>query len=160
MAAQTADETRARWAAFLRPQLDQRSLTQSDLVRLIDRPTTVDKSVVSRWLSGKLLPTAESAIRVARVLDLPATQVLREAGQEDVANYIQDVAGSTGTSASALEPVIARVQQITEGLSDEQRAILVEELLGQIGNFYLLAEKKAELLREADSKGDAGRGAS
>lgn len=155
MAPSSADETRARWAAYVRAQLEQRDLTQTDLARLIDRPTTADKSVISRWLSGKALPTAENAVRFARVLELPATQVLREAGQEDVAAYIDDVAGATGTSATALEPLIARVRQITDGLDEGRRAALTQELLDQIGNLYLLTEKKAEMLRE----GDAGRGA-
>lgn len=156
MAPTSAAETRTRWAAFVRAQLEQRSLTQVEFARLIDRPTNADKTVVNRWLGEKALPTAEIAVRVARVLDLPATQVLREAGQADVADYIEDVAGSTGTGATALEPLLAQIRQITDGLTGEQRAVLEKELLDQVGNLYLLAEKKAEMLRE----GEAGRGAS
>lgn len=109
-------------------------------------------------LAGQLAaePTVDDVLRAARDEGASAPVLLREAGHDDLADYIEDVAGSTGTSASALEPPIARVRQITDGLTDGQRAILAGELLDQIGDLYLLAEKKAEMLRE----GDAGRGAS
>lgn len=155
----TTEQARARWSAFLRTQIDERGLTQADLVRLVDRPTTVDKSVVNRWLGQKLLPTAEIAIRIAVILDLPASLVLREAGHEETAAYIESVAGTAADNSAALEPLVARVRETTSGLSEEERRTLAQELLDQIGNSLLLVETKAERLRRA-AKEERRRGAS
>jgi transcriptional regulator with XRE-family HTH domain len=155
----TTEQARARWSAFLRAQLDERNLTQADLARLVDRPTTVDKSVVNRWLGQKLLPTVESAIRVAQVLRLPASVVLREAGHEETASYIEAVAGPAADDMAALEPLIARVRTLTEGLTPEQRKNLEDDLLQRAGDLFVLAEAKAAKLRR-DAGPDSTRGAS
>lgn len=145
---------RERWSKFFSAALQRSGMSAAEFVRRADHPS-ITPGLVSQWQNAKSGIAAELAIRTARVFDLPATQVLREASLDGVAAYIEDVAGATGTSAAALEPLIARVRQITDGLNEEQRAALTQELLDQIGNLYLLTEKKAEMLRE----GDAGRGA-
>lgn len=150
---------RERWSTFFSAALQRSGMSAAEFVRSADHPS-VTPAIVSMWQKGKSGVSAGLAIRTARVFGLPATQVLREAGQDGVADYIEDVADATGTSASALEPLISQVRKITGGLTPEQRATLERELLDQIGNLYLLAEKKAEMLRGADGRGDAGRGAS
>jgi transcriptional regulator with XRE-family HTH domain len=150
---------RERWSKFFSSALQKSGMSAAEFVRRADHPG-ITPALVSQWQKAKSGISAELAIRTARVLGLPATQVLREGGQGDVAAYIDDVAGATGTSAAALEPLIARVRQITSGLTDEQRAALTQELLDQIGNLYLLTEKKADMLRSPGDKGDADRGAS
>lgn len=155
-----AAKRRERWRAWFDKEMTARSLTNAAMVALLDRPG-LTKDMVSRWRSGESGASVEAVIRVARVFDLPATRVLREAGHDDVADYIEDVAGSKGTEASALEPLVSRVRQITGGLSEEQRATLAQELIDQIGNLYLVVEKKAEMLRATDDEeDDADRGAS
>lgn len=146
---------RERWAAFFSATLQRSGMSAAEFVRQANHPG-ITPSLVSQWQGARSGIAAELAFRVARVFDLPATQVLREAGLDVAADYIEDVAGSAGSGAAALEPVIARVRQITDGLTPEQRAALTQEFLDQIGNLFLLTEKKAEILREDD----AGPGAS
>lgn len=140
---------RERWSKLFSATLQQSGMTAAEFVRRANHPS-ITPAIVSMWQKGKSGASAELAIRTARVFNLPATQFLREAGQNDVADYIEDVAGATGTSATALEPLMARVRRLTEGLTAEQRAALVQEMLDQVDNLYLLAEKKAERMREAD----------
>jgi hypothetical protein len=158
MAAQPTTDTRARWAAFIDTQLDQRDLGGSELSRLIDRSPTVDPSVITRWRQAKLLPTAEIAVRVAAVLDLPATLVLREGGHPDTADYIERVTARDGTGPDYLEPLIARVRALTDGLTDEQRRRLEEDLLRDASNWFTLAEVKAQRLRDKDTNPDTPTG--
>jgi transcriptional regulator with XRE-family HTH domain len=154
-----AAKRRERWRAWFDNQMTTRDLTNKTMVDLLDRPG-LTKDMVSRWRSGESGASVEAAIRIARVFDLPATRVLREAGHDDVADYIADVAGSKGTDASAIEPLLTRVRQITSGLTEEQRDALTQELVDQLANLYLVVEKKTEILRASGDQDEADRGAS
>lgn len=151
-ATEQAAKRRERWRAWFDNQMATRSLTNKAMVELLDRPG-LTKDMVSRWRSGESGASVEAAIRVARVFDLPATLVLREAGQGDVADYIEDVAGSGGTGAEAIEPLLARVRQITSGLTDAQRSALEQETLRRLADIYLITERQVEMLRQEGGAG-------
>lgn len=157
--AQATADKRRRWSEFVNAQMRQRGWTPGEFCRRIDRPS-INPSMITHWTKANAGASPEIAVRVAQILDLPASHVLREAGHGELADYIDDVAGNTADDAAALEPLIARVRAITQGLDDTQRTALEKELLDQIGDWYLLAEAKAARLRRATEDGDTTRGAS
>lgn len=156
--AQTTAAKRQRWSIFITTQLREHGWTPTQFYRRINLPS-INQSMITHWLNAAAGASPEVAIRVAQVLELPATHVLREAGHEELAGYITEVAGNTADDISALEPMIARVRRLTDGLTPEQRSALERELLDQIGNWYLLAETKAERLRSIQGD-ERERGAS
>jgi transcriptional regulator with XRE-family HTH domain len=92
----SGDERRAereaaaqRWATWLRESLDRAGISAADLVSGSDgrfsRPT------VARWLAAGTMPSAESAVLVARILGVGPTDALRAAGHDAVAEHIAAV---------------------------------------------------------------------
>jgi transcriptional regulator with XRE-family HTH domain len=154
----TANLDLALWAALINQELDKRSIGPAELAKLLDRHTLTPR-VVTAWTEAKAGASPDDAIRVAQALGLPATRVLRHAGHDTLADYIDEVAGADATDSAALEPLIARVRDITRGLTEQQRRTLEEDLLRQVGDWYLLAEAKAAQLRN-DTDPDSARGAS
>jgi hypothetical protein len=147
-------ERRDRWRRWLDDQLTQRGINNAEFTRLLNRPSFT-KDMVTRWRNGQSGASPNAAIRIAQIFELPATHVLHEAGHDDIAAYIEDVAGPAGTDAAALEPLIARVRALTQGLTSEQRTALEHDLLDQAANWFLLTEvKAARLLRTTQETSD------
>lgn len=71
------DEEIARWQAWLQGQLDERGWRQKDLVAASEG--TIKRDRVSKWVTGKELPSYPNAIIVANTLQVPQISALRAA---------------------------------------------------------------------------------
>jgi transcriptional regulator with XRE-family HTH domain len=75
-----ADWLREGFPLWLQRRLQERDWTITDLARAMG----VQTSLISRWMAGRQKPTAESANRIAEVLQISVDEVLTEAGLRPV----------------------------------------------------------------------------
>jgi transcriptional regulator with XRE-family HTH domain len=75
-----ADWLNEGFPLWLQGCLKERNWTITDLARAMG----VQTSLISRWMAGRQKPTAESAGRIAEVLQISVDEVLTEAGLRPV----------------------------------------------------------------------------
>jgi transcriptional regulator with XRE-family HTH domain len=75
-----ADWLREGFPLWLQRRLQERDWSITDLARAMG----VQTSLISRWMAGRQKPTAESANRIAEVLQISVDEVLTEAGLRPV----------------------------------------------------------------------------
>jgi len=87
--AQATAIKRQRWSDFINAQLRLHGWTPTEFCRRINRPS-INQSMITHWTTAYSGVSPEAAIRVAQVVSLPASTVLREAGHDEIAAYIDD----------------------------------------------------------------------
>jgi transcriptional regulator with XRE-family HTH domain len=75
-----ADWLHEGFPLWLQGRLQEREWSITDLARAMG----VQTSLISRWMAGRQKPTAESANRIAEVLQISVDEVLTEAGLRPV----------------------------------------------------------------------------
>jgi transcriptional regulator with XRE-family HTH domain len=75
-----ADWLHEGFPLWLQMRLQERDWSITDLARAMG----VQTSLISRWMAGRQKPTAESANRIAEVLQISVDEVLTEAGLRPV----------------------------------------------------------------------------
>lgn len=98
------------WATWLQGQLDERSWRQADLVR--ESGSTIKADRVSKWLSGKELPTYRSATIIAHTLGLNRDYVLEVAGYDRV--EVSEERRAAARARLAATPHIERLKEYTD----------------------------------------------
>lgn len=82
----------------------------------ISRAAEVDAGNVSRWKTGKVKPSAESVVKIARTWGKPPVEALVAAGYLSSAEAAEVIEVHTGLTALTDAQLIAEVQQRMEGL--------------------------------------------
>lgn len=85
----------------------------------ISRAAEVDAGNVSRWKTGKVKPSAESVVKIARTWGKPPVEALVAAGYLSSAEASEVIEVHTGLAALTDAELIAEVQQRMEGLRHE-----------------------------------------
>lgn len=85
----------------------------------ISRAAEVDAGNVSRWKTGKVKPSAESVVKIARTWGKPPVEALVAAGYLSSAEAAEVIEVHTGLTALTDAELIAEVQQRMEGLRHE-----------------------------------------
>lgn len=112
-----------RWAKWLKGQLLARDWRQIDLVNASNGE--LKASPVSKWLLGENAADARMAFIAARALRADPAVALREAGHEEIADFID--AERSETQRSATEPIDDTIAILlaAEALDDDERADLI-----------------------------------
>lgn len=139
------------WADLIESQRLKHEMAPNEFARHLDKgsPTKVSSGVMTKWRDGSLIAGADTVIHVAVRLEIPVTTALRAAKHAGLADYIESVTARAGTGPEYLEPLIARVRAITDGLTDEQRAEVERQMLVNVADAFTLAEVKAQRIRNA-----------
>lgn len=85
----------------------------------ISRAAEVDAGNVSRWKTGKVKPSAESVVKIARTWGKPPVEALVAAGYLSSAEASEVIEVHTGLATLTDAELIAEVQQRMEGLRHE-----------------------------------------
>lgn len=132
------------WAKYLTALMSEQGLSNGDLVRRLDRPSYTS-SIVSAWTSGRSGAAPDACIRIAEVTARPVPEVLRAAGHDEIADWID----LHQPGRVDQDPVTARIREIARELPPADRRELEDRILQQIGALEDYARlKTAELLRQ------------
>jgi hypothetical protein len=134
----------------------------NEFARFLEHPQ-IKGDVVARWRKGVYGASPELVIHFAARCGLPASLALRAARHEGLASYVEGVTGGTSTGAAALEPLVAQVRKVTDGLTETEKEALVEEMLARVGDVTAIIKLKAEEMRRSrgtDTSPDEDRDAS
>jgi transcriptional regulator with XRE-family HTH domain len=114
-----APDPRARFGARLSREMDERGLSNMDLVRLLKHG--YDRSSISQWKRGQTLPSEPAVLHIARVLHLSGVDLAREAGYDDFATELEEMAarGLRDPLLAALEDLGAPAR--TRRIADDYR---------------------------------------
>jgi hypothetical protein len=77
-------------------------------------------------------PDPETVAYIAAAEDIPAPALLRAAGHDKDADYIESVTGPGGFTHDALEQAIVEARELTEGMTPEEVAAFEQGLLREI----------------------------
>lgn len=92
------------WMRWLNALMEERGLRNTDLVALINRPT-IGSGTVGNWRDGTYAPSELFAWIVADALALPAPDVLRAAGFDEMADKAAHIAAH-GAQPPPQDPVL------------------------------------------------------
>lgn len=148
--AASAAERKRAFGAWLKAKMDERHLTPSDLVELMNRPT-YNSGTVSNWRSGTYAPSELGAWIIADALALPAPEVMRAAGFHEMARRVERAAAA-GVQPPPRDPILERAAGLgapgrTRRIIDNYRTALdaVRRAAG-----LELAQLERELAAEAE----------
>lgn len=99
---------------WLKTQLQRREMTQADLARRADLPT----STVSNWITGRRIPDPKACDTISDALFVPLDEVLAVAGHRP-----RTLVHEPGTTAAVLHELVDRV------VWNPDRAAAVEAIL-------------------------------
>jgi hypothetical protein len=85
----------------------------------ISRAAEVDAGNVSRWKTGKVKPSAESVVKIARTWGKPPVEALVAAGYLSPTEAAEVIEVHTGLAPLTDAELLAEVQQRMEGLRHE-----------------------------------------
>jgi len=88
---ESADVRAQRFGAYLRHQMQERGISNSDMVKGINHPT-YDSAAVSNWTKGRQAPSELAAWLFADALGDDPARVLRIAGFPEIAAQIEKIA--------------------------------------------------------------------
>lgn len=148
--------TGRRWAAWLKPAMNQAHIGPTELAErtaaLLEPDRSFDKSNVSHWLAGKYGAEPDRAIAIAQVLGRDAVEALHAAGHRGIAQFAEDL------RANATEAIIKRELDAIE-LDDpfldqlaayHKREIVTDEEYARLREEHLRAKREIILgMREA-----------
>ena len=100
---------RKRWGAYFDHARTERRLRNIDFARALGG--TYDRSLISQWRHGKLVPSELGAMAIADALHLPAPDVLRAAGHDEMAARIEHLA-ARGIAPPPRDPVLEALDAI------------------------------------------------
>jgi hypothetical protein len=150
---------RQRWGQWLNAQMEAHALTVSEFVRLLDNPS-YDSAQVAKWRGGNSGASTKAAVRIARVLDLAPSEVLRAAGHDAVADLVEEVSSGAPPAKPVSDSVAARVEELTEGLQPTDAVRLKREAIADVGRIFELLEFRAAKLRHSERNDGPDAGAS
>jgi len=146
-------DAKARWAAAFNRWMAERNLRNKDVVDLLDHPSYT-RSMVSSWTTGRSGAAVAACLRIAEVFHLRPSEVLREAGHEEVAYELERIAKGVRPSDPASDPLMARVSELTAGLPPEQKRELRDSLTERVNELIELVEFRAAKLRAQQATRD------
>lgn len=146
-------DAKARWAAAFNRWMAERGLRNKDVVDLLDRPSYT-RSMVSSWTTGRSGAAVAACLRIAEVFHLRPSEVLREAGHDEVAYELERISKGIRASDPNSDALMAAVNEITDGLSPEQKRELKATTAARVADIIELVEYRAAKLREQQANRD------
>lgn len=140
----------ARFSGWLVRIMNERGLNNRDLVKLMNRPG-YDSAMVANWRKGRYLPSDLGAWVIADALALPAPDVMREAGYDEMAARIEKAAAN-GTAPPPRDPALEALDAVGDSTLT---APLAEEYERELAAARRRLDLElAELRRRLDADGN------
>lgn len=164
--------TGRRWAAWLKPAMNQAQIGPTELAEraaaLLEPDRAFDKSNVSHWLAGKYGAEPDRAIAIAQVLGRDAIEALRAAGHRGIAQFAADL--RVNAIEAMIKHELAAIEQddpyLAQLAADHQRELVTGEEYQQLRETHLRSKReiilgmretyRAEMQRETQPEPPAG----
>lgn len=144
------NQVAAQWSEYLKQVLTERGMTARDLERRSDG--VLESGKISHWIQGDNTASIQSALAVARALNLMPSEVLRASGHHAEAKQLEGIASGQPNPQPATpdadEAMNALIAAVTEGLTSEDAPKLKNQLREDIQLVIQLSRRKADMMRE------------